>query len=86
LKEKIMLSPRQGEMRMFSDGSANPEQLDILATAFQDYCREHRIEPYSHDAEDAGRLVMQAFTGGARTPEQLKMALAVTRKGERLQA
>jgi hypothetical protein len=68
---------------MFSNGTADSEQLAFLANAFQDYCREQHIEPYSHEAEDAGRLVMTLFANGARTPAQMKAALALTRGADR---
>ncbi len=63
---------------MLSNGSADSEQLAFLAKAFQDYCRDRNIEPYSREAEAAGRLVMSLFSSGAQTPEQMNAALART--------
>ncbi len=53
-----------------SDGVADPDQLTILTTALNDYCRLTGIEPGSADCEDVGRLLLSIFKGGGECSTQ----------------
>ena len=46
---------------MLFNGIAYPDQLTVLTTALEDYCRTNHIEPGSPAFEDAARLIMQLF-------------------------
>jgi hypothetical protein len=50
---------------MLFTGIANPEQLKILATALEEYCRASDIEPETQAYEDAARHIMALFNNGA---------------------
>ena len=49
--------PREGKR----NGITYPDQLTVLTTALEDYCRTNHIEPGSPAFEDAARLIMQLF-------------------------
>jgi len=63
---------------MLFNGIAHPEQLAILTTALEDYCRAEHIETGKPAHEDAARLIMQLFNNGAFTAQEIGVALLAT--------
>ena len=63
---------------MLFSGIAQPEQLAILTTALDEYCRAEQIDVGTPAYEDAARLIMQLFNNGAFTPAEISAALDAT--------
>jgi hypothetical protein len=62
---------------------ADSEERSILTTAFQEYCREHKLDPGSPEYEDARRLMVLLYErGGHRTTKDLKAALTAAIRRE----
>ena len=66
------------ESDMLFNGIAYPDQLTVLTTALEDYCRSNHVEPGTPAYEDAARLIMQLFNNGAFTPAEISAALDAT--------
>ena len=59
---------------VFSRITADPEELSILTTAFDNYCLAHEIVDEAA-REGVARWIVLLFDGGARTAAELKEAL-----------
>ena len=72
------------DKRMPFRSFADPEQLQILSTALDNYCREFGIEPGTPEREDAAEFIIALFNSGAHTADELRAALdAPSRRNRR---
>ena len=60
---------------MSFNGVMNPQQLATLTAALDGFCKTAAIEHGTDQFNEAGRLVLSLFSGGATTAEALKTAL-----------
>jgi hypothetical protein len=60
---------------MSFNGIAHPEQLKILTTVLDEYCRAHDIRPGTPAHQDAACHIMALFNAGVLEPEKLVHAL-----------
>jgi membrane peptidoglycan carboxypeptidase len=59
-------------------GIADSEQLAMLTTVLDGYCREAGLEPKTRARDRAGRVLMALYCNGAATAQELAAALAVS--------
>jgi hypothetical protein len=57
-------------------GVVEPEQLAILTSIVDAYCKEKRIDPTSDQREQIARLVIVLFGRGIATAEELRTVMA----------
>ena len=60
---------------MSFNGVMNPQQLTTLTAALDGFCKTAAIERGTDEFDEAGRLVISLFSGGATTAKALKTAL-----------
>jgi hypothetical protein len=65
---------------MLSQGIANPQQLKVLTTALQDYCRVAHIEPGTPAYDNAGHQIMTLYDCGIFPAEELVKALRLVNR------
>lgn len=65
-------------------GIVDSEQLKLLTTALDEYCRDNDIGPNSPERTDAGQIIIALFSNGAQNAEDLKTALQVTLQVKRM--
>ena len=53
----------------------NPDQLAILNTVVDDFCRDTGIEPGSAARDEAAHMAMRFYWAGFRTDRQLRTVL-----------
>jgi hypothetical protein len=53
----------------------HPEQLAMMASVLDEYCRERGICDTSREREDTARLIITLFQHGCQTAAELKEAL-----------
>lgn len=56
-------------------GIAEPEQLDMLTQALDEYCADNGFGPGSKFRDDAALALVAAFESGARTVKELRARL-----------
>jgi hypothetical protein len=47
-----------------STGIAYPEDLEMLSSVFDHFCREHQIKPESSEATELARVIISLFEAG----------------------
>jgi hypothetical protein len=57
-------------------GVVEPEQLAILTSIVDAYCKEKGIDPTSDEREQIARLVMTLFSRGIATAKELSTVMA----------
>jgi hypothetical protein len=65
---------------MSFSGFADPEQLKILTSVLDDYCREHGIDDHSPERAAVGRLLVSLFEQGRQSREDLATMLNMVRR------
>jgi hypothetical protein len=56
-------------------GVVEPEQVAILTSLVEAYCKENGIDPTSDEREEVARLVMKLSCRGIATAEELRTVL-----------
>lgn len=64
-----------GKKAMLFNGIVHPEQVTILATVLDEYCREAGIDRETPEHDQIARLVITLFNNGAATLDELRGAL-----------
>ena len=60
---------------MLFNGIVDPEQLTILTTVLDEYCREAGIDRETPEHDQMARLVITLFNNGNSTLDELRGAL-----------